>query len=120
MDAGLKKDWLKALRSGKYKQGKHYLRDQDNAFCCLGVLCELIDPNRWIKEEGTNYWYYGDGDLDLPPLEDRLFWDDRGGSQNSFLVTTPEGRYAHIEELNDAGYTFDKLADIIEEQVVGV
>ena len=39
MPKKLKKRWLKALRSGKYKQGKGALYDpKTKAFCCLGVL----------------------------------------------------------------------------------
>lgn len=30
--------WLKALRSGDYKQGNGHLKTADNKFCCLGVL----------------------------------------------------------------------------------
>lgn len=44
MKPELKKRWVKALRSGKYKQGKNYLRRQTpegDRYCCLGVLCEI-------------------------------------------------------------------------------
>jgi hypothetical protein len=33
--------WVEALRSGDYKQGTEQLRDKNNNFCCLGVLCNL-------------------------------------------------------------------------------
>lgn len=33
--------WLEALRSGKYIQGVSKLRNRDNTFCCLGVLCDI-------------------------------------------------------------------------------
>ena len=37
--AKIKKTWLKALRSGKYKQGDGVLyRPDTKQFCCLGVL----------------------------------------------------------------------------------
>ena len=39
MNANAKK-WVRALRSGKYKQGREWLRAGDT-FCCLGVACEL-------------------------------------------------------------------------------
>ena len=32
--------WIKALNSGKYKQGKHALR-KNNKYCCLGVAAEI-------------------------------------------------------------------------------
>jgi len=45
MDPELKRKWIKALRSGKYKQGRGQLwRKSDNSYCCLGVL-EAIQGN---------------------------------------------------------------------------
>jgi hypothetical protein len=34
-------DWVKALRSGDYQQAVGHLFD-DDAYCCLGVACEVI------------------------------------------------------------------------------
>lgn len=45
------KQWLKALRSGKYKQGDswlHYKNRGKDYYCCLGVACVLADPSsKW-------------------------------------------------------------------------
>jgi hypothetical protein len=44
MKAALKKKWVAALRSGKYKQGHGALRikgAKKDAFCCLGVLADV-------------------------------------------------------------------------------
>lgn len=42
MDKDLKVKWLKALRSGKYKQAKFSLHSKHHdGYCCLGVLCEV-------------------------------------------------------------------------------
>lgn len=40
MNKTIKRSWCKALRSGKYKQGRYRLwyREYDT-HCCLGVLC---------------------------------------------------------------------------------
>lgn len=38
--------WVAALRSGKYKQGFETLHP-DDTFCCLGVLCDLQNPDGW-------------------------------------------------------------------------
>lgn len=35
-----KKKWVDALKSGKYTQGKGYLK-LDNEYCCLGVAAEI-------------------------------------------------------------------------------
>lgn len=40
--------WVKALRSGEYKQGQPgVLSDGQGGFCCLGVLCQVshISPD---------------------------------------------------------------------------
>ena len=38
----VKRKWLAALRSGKYKQGDSLMYNKnDNSYCCLGVLCEI-------------------------------------------------------------------------------
>jgi hypothetical protein len=52
MDDKLKKRWIKALRSGKYKQGSGRLQE-DGKFCCLGVLCELMPKD--FEWRGTRY-----------------------------------------------------------------
>ena len=37
-----KKKWLKALRSGEYKQGMGELYDaMEDTYCCLGVACKV-------------------------------------------------------------------------------
>lgn len=41
MKESIKKKWLEALRSGKYKQAKETLKDNSGKFCCLGVLCDI-------------------------------------------------------------------------------
>lgn len=44
--------WVKALRSGEYKQGYgylHYKRGGKDKFCCLGVLCDLAVKNGVIE-----------------------------------------------------------------------
>jgi hypothetical protein len=54
MKESIKKKWLQALRSGKYKQTAASLQDGDG-FCCLGVLCDL-----YAKETKTASWQYGE------------------------------------------------------------
>lgn len=36
-----KAKWVAALRSGKYKQGKGFLLDENGKYCCLGVACSI-------------------------------------------------------------------------------
>ena len=60
MKPELKKKWLEALKSGRYKQGQGMLRAEDK-YCCLGVLCDLIDPKQWVVK-GEQNWFFFDGD----------------------------------------------------------
>lgn len=50
--------WVKALRSGDHEQGIGCLRFQD-AYCCLGVLCNVMDPDGWQKSVGGEYSWRG-------------------------------------------------------------
>ena len=42
------KKWIKALRSGNYKQGKGYLQS-NYGYCCLGVACKILIPKAKLK-----------------------------------------------------------------------
>lgn len=37
-----KNKWIKALRSGEYKQGTGELKTSRGAYCCLGVLAKAV------------------------------------------------------------------------------
>lgn len=65
MDADIKKRWVEALRSGKYKQGKAALRSNENHFCCVGVLCDIVAPNDW-QLSGSIFNFQGTNHYDLP------------------------------------------------------
>ena len=61
MNPKIKEKWLKALRSGEYKQGRESLR-KDDKYCCLGVLCDIApkklgmwgtQDTGFIAEDGT-------------------------------------------------------------------
>jgi hypothetical protein len=41
MNPEFKADWLAALRSGEYPQGRGALRNKQGEFCCLGVACDI-------------------------------------------------------------------------------
>lgn len=41
--------WIRALRSGKYKQAIGRLENFSGGFCCLGVSCKILIPNSKIQ-----------------------------------------------------------------------
>lgn len=62
-----RKDWIKALRSGKYLQGSSVLR-QSGKFCGLGVLCDVHSKKtkgKWSRIKGSQEYTYK-GKLTMP------------------------------------------------------
>lgn len=47
MNPEIKAKWIAALTSGEYEQTRNYLHRIDDGYCCLGVLCEVMDPGQW-------------------------------------------------------------------------
>ena len=43
MTPELKAQWIAALRSGEYTQGRYNLRTREGHYCCLGVLCMVLE-----------------------------------------------------------------------------
>ncbi len=65
-------NWVAALRSDKYRQIKGILKDPfANGMCCLGVACDLINPNLWGPD--GEYYYptkvSSNFELELPPIQ---------------------------------------------------
>lgn len=128
LDPKVKADWIAALRSGDYKQGRQALKsiyvshepfDEPSRIehCCLGVFCEL-DPD--VKFDGPSAYMDGIRSGALIPsshpaaalLNTRFLvgtyrlYDSKGEVPFPFFVRLPE--------LNDQGFTFDQIADIID------
>lgn len=114
MKKELKERWVAALRSGEYKQTREYLCDEQG-WCCLGVLCNLVDKNKWISspEDCETYaleYDFGDSRLNHEfPDEDWLV--DIG------LIPSLARDLAYK---NDNYETFVDIADYIEENVNAV
>lgn len=54
MDEQIKKLWIEALESNKYKQGYKNLKSLDNCYCCLGVLFDVVKEKLNITWEQYN------------------------------------------------------------------
>lgn len=111
MNPKYKQDWIDALRSDKYKQGKGRLCS-DEGFCCLGVLCDVKDPSKWVKLSvtrdpiGTSKYMWSKDDGMVYGL---------GEDQMEELDITSE-QHGKLIELNDnLGYNFERIADYIEK-----
>jgi hypothetical protein len=100
-----KKEWIGALRSGKYEQGHRTLRDsKGDKFCCLGVACDLFDPSAWV--ESVDRYYSMHGHVSVLPA--RL---------STKIRLTPDQQDDLIRLNDDKKLSFDKIADWIEENL---
>jgi hypothetical protein len=109
--------WVRALRSGKYKQTESYLQNE-KGFCCLGVLCELAVKKGVIspaKKTGDFYTYAKKADI--LPIKVRKW---AGLKQNDGYFKGEDGPTT-LTMLNDhQGKTFKEIADVIESKPQGL
>lgn len=99
-----KAKWIAALRSGEYKQGRHYLRDEDDQFCCLGVAADLVGVE-WEKRP-SGVW---SADDQASMLGDSLC-NKLGLSLTGYLRSLGNS----LASLNDDGRSFREIAAVIE------
>lgn len=136
MNPEIKAEWLAALRSGEYQQGKSHLKRADDdsktlRYCCLGVLCELAikaGVGEWYEDEGKYAWrlgrnaLYSDYEAAFLPNAVRVWsgmWTEDGSLNNEYLVPQNDGGTVFARRLtsaNDSGLNFQQIADIIEAE----
>lgn len=106
--------WIKALRSGEYEQGQGCL-SEGGKYCCLGVLCEILNVPKTI-DEGTMTARYSGYTLGLPVEVREL------SGISSLDGVLPRQYVVGFEVvqtlagLNDIGMSFNEIADIIEKE----
>lgn len=129
MNPEIKERWVKELRSGNYKQTKDCLKD-DDGYCCLGVLTDLaiqdgvIDPWKVSSDTERSVYFIPSVDEDNPEET----WDEESvlppkvrdwaglDLKNPHVRLSESISSVPISDPNDNGYTFEQIADIIEEQ----
>lgn len=139
----IKRRWLEALRSGRYRQGRRRLRTRlpdgpTDEFCCLGVLTDLA------VQDGLGVWGSPRGDRSahaipfIPRAEFGHLDDDTGwetGTVPDSIVPwafeiSPNMSSAdrlHLKNVtvgdeslashNDLGASFEDIATIIEQEL---
>jgi len=109
----MKKDvamkWVKALRSGKYKQAKESLQNQnENGYCCLGVLCKIAEkeniPIRY--DEQSIYRLFGETLFHQFAVQQ---WSELKSTEGNF------NKHRSLVYLNDNGKSFKYIANVIEK-----
>lgn len=115
MNPTVKQEWLTALRSGDYPQGRFALH-LGPGYCCLGVLCDLYrqaqgdGPETWVEQHiddedailHTVFFYQACSTMISKPIMD---WVGLNGCEASSLA-----------EQNDHGASFTQIAETIEAQ----
>jgi hypothetical protein len=106
-------NWIYALRSGTYKQGKNYLKQTKSnrtSYCCLGVLCDLaikdgvkLELSKEVdKHHNSQYTVFDETETCLPKKVRE--WADLNDHE---LMTK-------LVSYNDnLGFSFDQIAEII-------
>ncbi len=106
--ADIKEKWVKALRSGKYKQTEGVL-ENNKGNCCLGVLCRALDFKEIGRDKQGNVIFEENvfDNCSFPPsiLSDK--------NLNQFGISADE--QATLYQMNDSfGKSFSEIADYIE------
>lgn len=136
MKPEIKRRWVAALRSGKYKQGEGSLctageTGAADTYCCLGVLCDLHHNSlrrkhkkgiRSAADSGANVLFDGGENY---PTDATLVWaglTDVADKDNDVPVNA-FNRVTKLSILNDGNgdlwkrQTFKQIAKIIEKQL---
>ena len=99
--------FVNSLKSGHFGQAKHRLKEDNGTFCALGVAAECAGV-LWAR--GKNC--FGD-----------LCWglnDEDGNFRSAILPESVDNFYSFVSSgrdihaLNDAGNTFERIAEMIE------
>lgn len=97
-------EWIAALRSGKYEQGRGLLCSRAGKYCCLGVYAEI------------NGLFIG-----VDSLGDLVVAGDVGDNMDGFLRrdVIDEDLQSQLTTMNDrAGKSFLEIADWLEQNVL--
>jgi hypothetical protein len=121
-------NWLIALRSGEYNQGRILLRTENKetntrSHCCLGVLCEVSK----FKFDNTCGYYFDEvtgcrsshafptpNDHTKNPLvsatsDEQIEFAEKMKDKTGYMID-----FQSLASINDSGrFTFNDIADII-------
>lgn len=137
-------DWIVALRSGKYVQGRRKLRamfitpaEPKERMCCLGVACDLAQDlsKDWKWEDPLpsyhngkleKVWCFKAGTISeggLPSEMEKMYGFVREYNTRDHFVETLDSRSLSIgmslTGINDSGATFEDIAMILEHALNG-
>ena len=108
LDPKFKAKWVKALRSGRYKQTDNTLREinskGESRYCCLGVACNIIDRKAWRTDFAFADDYH-------------LAWGKYPSNETRHLKFVTSAVGSKHSQMNDSGSTFKDIADWIDKNL---
>ena len=113
MNPQIKQKWVSALRSGDYKQTQNRLHNE-YGFCCLGVLCDLYGKENNVEWEPSTHYKNAYAFQNMATILPRSVMEWVGVEEVNPYVN---GGPFTLGELNDKGFTFNEIADLIEEHL---
>jgi hypothetical protein len=110
MDKRIKNRWIKALTSGKYKQGQTELRNVNETYCCLGVLLCVLDNKGWTLRKSDPYSFF--------PSDRGPKWHHKRQMKDNVLLSLnllkelkiSEDDQQQLANMNDNRVSFKKIA----------
>lgn len=114
MNKEFKERWVSALRSGKYSQGHRNLCRDDlgkKQYCCLGVALDIKNTGIWKRSSDFIYAF----DFILQSSFRIPAGACPAALSSELGITTDEMR--NLARMNDSGYSFDVIADYIENNI---
>jgi len=126
--------WTTALRSGEYEQGRNYLAS-DGKFCCLGIACEifaddagLIKSVEPVEYKSVHTAFHFNGASTVLPTKAILYMEVANANPSILFGNMGldlDSQVGHgdpdrvntgisLAELNDGGFTFSQIADVID------
>jgi hypothetical protein len=107
MNENIKRKWVKALRSEKYKQWQGQLRDV-KGYCCLGVLCDIAPKKvgRWCADDDKIFMSSDkDSSIEFPTKAVKKW---------AGLTMRQCKQLSHLNDNNR--WSFEQIADHIERK----
>jgi len=114
MKQELKTKWIEALRSGDYAQNTSLLRNRNNEYCCLGVLCDVMKLP-WERESSGNFAI-----RTKEYVNPNIRWFRTAALSSPMLADIGMDVEDHdtLTQMNDTdGKNFNEIADWIEENL---
>lgn len=108
--------WAAALRSGQYKQGRKFLRQDDSHFCALGVLVDIYLKDTKQDWFFANDWGHYEALDEVSTIPDEVrSWADMDSCTGAI------SKHSDLVQMNDvAKLSFRQIADVIEQNTAAL